>query len=57
MLRDVLLHGRSCNIFYLPVVMKVDLFAVGPSPYDEVEFGRRRRIPVSVRTRHRVLGA
>jgi hypothetical protein len=31
MLRDALLHGRSCNIFYLPVVMKVDLFAVGPS--------------------------
>src|ERR1700729_4006499 len=32
MLRDALLHGRSCNIFYLPVVMKVDLFAVGPTP-------------------------
>jgi hypothetical protein len=46
MLRDALLHGRSCNIFYLPVVMKVDLFAVGPSPYDEVEFARRRRVPV-----------
>ena len=46
MLRDALLHGRSCNIFYLPVVMKVDLFAVGPSPYDEVEFARRRRVQV-----------
>ncbi len=46
MLRDALLHGRSCNIFYLPVVMKVDLFAVGPSPYDEIEFARRRRVPV-----------
>lgn len=29
MVRDALLHGRSCNVFYLPSVMKVDLFAVG----------------------------
>jgi hypothetical protein len=48
MLRDALLHGRSCNIFYLPAVMKIDLFAVGPSPFDEVEFSRRR--PVAVRS-------
>jgi hypothetical protein len=47
MLRDALLHGRSCNIFFLPMVMKVDLFAVGPAPYDEVEFARRA--PVRVR--------
>ena len=32
MRRDALLHGRSCNVFYLPSVMKVDLFAVGPHP-------------------------
>ena len=32
MLREALLHGGSCNIFYLPAVMKVDLFAVGPTP-------------------------
>ena len=47
MLRDALLHGRSCNIFYLPVVMKVDLFGVGASPFDKSEFARRR--PVIVR--------
>jgi hypothetical protein len=46
MLRDALLHGRSCNIFHLPSVTKVDLFAVGPSPYDETEFARRQRVPV-----------
>lgn len=46
MLRDALLHGRSCNVFYLPSVMKVDLFAVGPDPYDEAEFARRRAVPV-----------
>lgn len=42
MLRDALLHARSCNIFYLPVLMKIDLFAVGTSPYDEIEFSRKR---------------
>lgn len=46
MLRDALLHGRSCNVFYMPVLMKVDLFAVGPAPYDEVEFSRKERIKV-----------
>ena len=46
MLRDALLHGRSCNVFYLPSVMKVDLFDVGPAPYDEIEFARRRAVPV-----------
>lgn len=47
MLRDALLHGGSCNIFFLPSLMKVDLFAVGPSAFDEIEFARRR--PVQVR--------
>ncbi len=46
LLRDALLHGTSCNIFYLPTVIKVDLFAVGPSPYDELEFARRRLVVV-----------
>lgn len=46
MLRDALLHGRSTNIFFLPVVMKIDLFAIGPHPYDEIEFARRRRVAV-----------
>jgi hypothetical protein len=46
MLRDALLHGRSCNIFYLPSVMKVDLFAVGPTPFDASEFARRRSFVV-----------
>jgi hypothetical protein len=46
MLRDALLHGGSSNIFYMPAVMKVDLFAVGPDPYDEEEFRRRKAVPV-----------
>lgn len=47
MLNHALTAGGSCNIFYLPVVTKIDLFAVGREPYDEVEFARRR--PVLVR--------
>jgi hypothetical protein len=46
-LREALLTGTSCNIFFLPVLTKVDLFGVGPSPYDELEFSRKR--PVLVR--------
>src|SRR6266699_2805628 len=48
MMRDALLHGGSCNIFFLPTVMKIDFFAVGSTPFDEVEFARRR--PVRVRS-------
>jgi hypothetical protein len=47
MLRDALLHGRTCNIFFLPLLTKVDLFAVGPSAFDQIEFARRK--PVAVR--------
>jgi len=46
MLRDALSHGRSANIFYLPMVTKIDIFGLGSAPYDEVEFSRRRRVKV-----------
>ena len=46
MLRDALLNARSCNIFYLPTVVKLDLFAVGRSPFDASEFARRSRVLV-----------
>ena len=45
-LRGALAQTRSCNIFYLPVVMKVDSFCVGGSPFDVSEFDRRRRLLV-----------
>jgi hypothetical protein len=46
MLRDAL-HRSSCaNIFFLPTVTKVDIFAVGPSAFDESEFGRRRAVRI-----------
>jgi hypothetical protein len=47
MLRDALRSGRTCNIFFVPTVMKIDLFGVGSSQFDEAEFARRR--PVQVR--------
>ena len=46
MLRDALLNTRSCNIFYVPAVVKLDLFAVGRSPFDASEFARRSRVLV-----------
>src|SRR6266478_4126697 len=46
MLRDAILHQRSCNIFYLPTVIKIDLFAVGASEFDRMEFSRRRAVQV-----------
>src|SRR5436190_13802801 len=46
MLRDALLNARSCNIFYLPAVVKLDLFPVGRSPFDTSEFARRSRVLV-----------
>jgi hypothetical protein len=47
MLRDAFVRRRTCNIFFLPAVMKVDLFPVGSAPFDESEFARRA--PVLVR--------
>jgi len=48
MLRDALSRGGSANIFYLPMVTKIDIFGLGSTPYDEVEFARRRRVRVRV---------
>jgi hypothetical protein len=46
MLRDAVLHAGCANIFYLPVVMKVDLFGRAYEPFDESEFSRRRSVVV-----------
>lgn len=46
MLRDAVLHGRSANIFYLPQVLKIDLFGHAHGPYDESEFSRSRSVTV-----------
>jgi hypothetical protein len=46
MLRDAVLHARSANAFYLPVVTKIDFFGRGYEPFDESEFARRKPIVV-----------
>ena len=46
MLRDALTRGSCANIFYLPMVTKIDIFAMGSSQYDEIEFNRRRKVRV-----------
>lgn len=45
-LRDALQRASCANIYYLPFVTKVDIFGVGETPFDEVEFARRRRVRV-----------
>lgn len=42
LLREAVLHARSANAFYLPVVTKIDFFGRGYEPFDESEFSRRR---------------
>jgi hypothetical protein len=46
MLRDAVLHGRSANAFYLPLVLKIDFFGYARGPFDEVELSRRRAVEV-----------
>jgi hypothetical protein len=46
MLRDALQRCSCANIFYLPLVTKIDLFGVGAAPFDEAEFSRRTRVRV-----------
>lgn len=45
-LRQAIADGRTCNIFYLPLVTKIDLFGLGASPFDESEFARRREVRI-----------
>ena len=46
MLREALQRGSCANGFYLPVLTKIDLFGLGPEPFDAMEFSRRRPIAV-----------
>jgi hypothetical protein len=46
MLTDAVLHGRSANAFYLPLVLKIDFFGHPHGPYDDSEFNRRRAVVI-----------
>lgn len=45
-LREAARRHRSWNVFYLPLVTKVDLFVKGDDPFDESELARRRFVPL-----------
>lgn len=44
--RKAIADGRAHNVFYLPLVTKIDIFGLGASPFDESEFSRRREIVI-----------
>ena len=50
MLREALLRGSCANAFYLPIVLKIDLFGHAHGAYDNVEFDRRRLVEVRAGT-------
>jgi len=45
-LRRAIADAGTCNIFYLPLVTKIDVFGLGTTPFDEIEFARRRELAV-----------
>lgn len=46
MLREAVRFGRTANLFYLPSVLKIDIFGHPHGPFDEVEFSRSRRVRI-----------
>lgn len=45
-LREAVRLGRTYQIYFLPFVLKIDLFMRGTAPLDRSEFARRIRVPV-----------
>lgn len=45
-LRTAVRQHRSHQIYFLPLVLKIDLFMRGTTPFDRSEFARRVRMPV-----------
>ena len=46
-LRRALADCSCHNVFYLPVVTKIDLFGLGTSPFDQSEFSRRGSVAIA----------
>ena len=46
MFREAMLRGSCANGFYLPVLTKIDLFALGNEAFDQIEFERRLTVSV-----------
>lgn len=49
-LRAAVKAGRSYQIYFLPVVLKIDLFMRGTTAFDRMEFARRVRVPLDEQT-------
>ena len=47
LLQEGIQTGATVNIFYLPLVTKIDLFIRGDEEYDRAEFSRRNEIEVA----------
>lgn len=43
-LEDAIRRRSSWNLFFLPTVVKIDIFIKGSSPFDQIEFDRRRML-------------
>lgn len=48
-LREAVRFGRTYQIYFLPFVLKIDLFMRGAAPFDRSEFARRVRVRVGER--------
>lgn len=46
MLREALRTATTANLFYMPLITKIDVFGLGTTAFDETEFARRRRVRV-----------
>jgi Nucleotidyl transferase AbiEii toxin, Type IV TA system len=47
-LREAIRFGRSYAMYFLPYVLKIDLFVRGGAPFDRSEFARRVRVPIGL---------
>jgi hypothetical protein len=54
-LRDAIRHGRSTQVYFLPFVLKIDVFVRGASAFDRSEFARR--VPVHIAGHARLYAA
>jgi hypothetical protein len=48
-LRDAVRRRQSYQLFFLPLVLKIDLFVRGSASFDDSEFARRIRVQVDER--------
>jgi hypothetical protein len=45
-MREAVRSRASCNVFYLPLVTKIDFFVLKRGPFDASEFARKKSVRV-----------